>query len=241
MKKFALVTGSTKGIGKQIAIDLLREGHFVILNYAHSDADAEKVKLELNGISTNFKIVKADLSSMEGLERLVAEIQKITGVLDYLVLNAGATKRSGFEEITIEDWNTIFNVNLTMPFFMVQRTYPCIRNDGRIIFIGSVLGRMPHATSIPYGVTKAALETLVKYLVANVSSKRITVNVVAPGFTDTDWQKGKDSKQRARIENKIALKRFANPKEIASTCMHLIANGYINGQTIYVDGGYALS
>jgi len=241
IKKFALVTGSTKGIGKQIAVDLLRKGLFVILNYAHSDFDAEEVESELKGISSEFQIVKADLSSLEGLERLVAEVQKITSVLDYLILNAGATKRTGFAEVTLEEWNTILNVNLTMPFFIVQRTYPYMRSNGRILFIGSVLGRMPHAMSIPYGVSKAALETLVKYLVPSVSAKLITVNVVAPGFTDTDWHKGKDPAQRERIKGKIALHRFAKAAEISSTCMHLIDNSYINGQTIFVDGGYALN
>lgn len=240
-KKFALVTGSTKGIGKQIAIDLLKQGHFVILNYAHSDIDAKKTEAELKTISSEFALIKADLSSLEGLEQLVTEMLKITKLLDYLILNAGATKRSGFEEITYEDWNTIFNVNLAIPFFLIQRTFNALRDDGRILFIGSILGRIPHAVSIPYGVSKASLESLAKYIVPYVSAKRITVNVVAPGFTDTDWQKGKDPAQRERIEGKIALRRFADTAEISSACMHLIVNGYINGQTIYVDGGYCMS
>lgn len=240
MKKIALVTGSTKGIGKQIAVDLLCSGHFVILNYAHSDDIAESVSSELRKISDSFTIIKADLSSIDGLERLMSGVFKVTNVIDILILNAGITIRSEFEELTLEQWSSVFNVNLTVPFFLVQNVYKIMRYNGKILFVGSVLGRFPHSVSIPYGVSKGALEILVKYLVQYVLEKKITVNVVAPGFTDTDWQKGKDPDQRKRIEAKIASKRFADACEISSTCLHLIENSYINGQTINVDGGYGL-
>jgi 3-oxoacyl-[acyl-carrier protein] reductase len=238
MKKYALITGSTKGIGKQIAIDLIREGHFVILNYAHSDIDAEKAKIELNEISDQFRIVKADLATMAGLGFLLKEIEKITPVMDYLILNAGATDRSAFNDITVDNWNAIVNTTLTIPFFLIQKLEKCIRANGRVIFIGSVLGRIPHAVSISYGVSKSALEMLAKYLVPIFSPRSITVNVVAPGFTDTEWQATKKPPQRKRIEDTISLKRFASVWEISSTCIHLINNGYITGQTIVVDGGY---
>ena len=239
--KVALVTGSSKGIGKRIAADLLQQGHFVLLNYAFCDADAEAAAAELSGISADFRIIKADLSCAEGVERLVEELGRLTGALDYLVLNAGATARAGFGEITREQWDTVFNVNLAIPFFLCQRLYPLMRDEGRIVFVGSVLGRVPHAVSIPYGVSKAALATLAQYLAPQVAAKRITVNVVAPGFTETGWHAGKDAAQRARIEAKIPLGRFADPAEISRACLQLIENGYITGQILYVDGGYGLT
>lgn len=97
---------------------------------------------------------------------------------------------------------------------------------------------VPHAISIPYGVSKSSLGMLAKYLVKVFADRKITVNVLAPGFVETPWQMHKEQEHRQRIEDKIAVGRFATVKEISSTCLHLIDNGYINGQVIVVDGGY---
>lgn len=240
MKKTAVVTGSTRGIGKRIAFDLLRRGHFIILNYAADDDAAEETRREFSGFSRDFIIVKADLSSFDGMHIFLSELKRVTSSIDYVVLNAGFTKRTAFRDLSVEDWVTIINGNLSIPFFMLQGLEKTIRDDGRIIFIGSVLGKAPHAISIPYGVSKGSLQTLVKYLVPVFSPRKITVNVVAPGFTDTEWHAGKDPKHRRRIEEKISLGRFGTIGEISSCCLHLIDNGYITGQSILVDGGYAL-
>lgn len=237
-EKYALVTGSTKGIGKQIAEDLLKKEYFVILNYSKSDSDAAKTKRELTKISKKFAIIKADLSDLKAINVLAKKIKFITASIDYLVLNAGATERKPFEKLTIKDWNKVFNTNLTVPFFLIQKLNKSIRKNGRIIFIGSILGIVPHSVSIPYGISKAGAHILAKYLVKIFADRNITVNAVAPGFVDTQWQKNKTSAQRKNIENKIALKRFAEPEEISKTVMHIIDNGYINGQTIIIDGGY---
>lgn len=238
-QKVALITGSTKGIGKQIAIDLLKRGCYVILNYANSVETAERVRSELSVISPNFTIIKADVSSFKGLTRLVGAVKEFTPTLDYLILNAGITKRIPFEEINIEDWTKVFNANLTIPFFLIQKLNPLIQPGGRIIFIGSLMGMVPHAISIPYGVSKSSLGMLAKYLVKVFADRKITVNVLAPGFVETPWQMSKEQEHRKRIEEKVAVGRFATVVEISSTCLHLIENGYINGQVIVVDGGYA--
>lgn len=238
-QKVALITGSTKGIGKQIAIDLLKRGCFVILNYANSRQNAEKVRSELSVISSSFTIIKADVSSLKGLKRLVEAVEKITRNIDYLILNAGVTVRVPFEDIKIEDWNKVFNANLTIPFFIIQKLNPLLQQDGRILFIGSLMGMVPHAISIPYGVSKSSLGMLAKYLVKVFADRKITVNVLAPGFVETSWQMSKEQEHRKRIENKVAVGRFATVEEISSTGLHLIDNGYINGQVIVVDGGYA--
>lgn len=237
-EKYALVTGSTKGIGKQIAEDLLKKGCFVILNYSKSGADATKTKCELAKISKKFTIIKADLSDLKAINVLVKKIKSLTNSLDYVILNAGATERKSFEDIKVEDWNKVFNTNLAVPFFLIQKLNKSIRKNGRIIFIGSILGIVPHSISIPYGVSKTGVHMLTKYLVKIFADRNITVNAVAPGFVDTEWQKNKTSAQRKNIENKIALKRFAEPEEISKTVMHIIDSGYINGQTVIIDGGY---
>lgn len=237
-RKVALITGSTKGVGKQIAIDLLKKNYFVILNYAHSDAEAQNVREYLHEISENFIIVKADLSSVDGLTTLTDKVRQTTEKIDCLILNAGKTLKVDFQEISFDAWSKVLATNVDIPFFLIQKLSDLLSSGGRIIFIGSLLGIMPHGISIAYGVSKAAQHKLAQYLVKVFSDKEITVNVVAPGFIDTPWQKNKSVDHRRRIEEKISLKRFGKTEEVSQTCLHLIENGYINGQVIVVDGGY---
>jgi 3-oxoacyl-[acyl-carrier protein] reductase len=122
----------------------------------------------------------------------------------------------------------------------LQKFNSQIKDNGRIIFIGSILGNIPHAISIPYGVSKASVNMLCKSLVKVFKSRQITVNVVSPGFVDTDWQKVKPKEYKQRIKDKIALNRFADLNEISSTIIHTIENGYINGAIIDVNGGYGM-
>lgn len=236
--KYALVTGSTKGIGRQIGIDLLRKGCFVFFNYGHSDSAAEKLEKEIASISKNYKIIKSNLSSADSLNSFCSSIKSAAKKLDYLVLNTAITDKTPFENISFDKWNEIITTNLSMPFFIVQKLSSLLQKDGRIIFIGALLGIVPHAISVSYGISKAGLHMLAKYLVKYFAPNNITVNVIAPGFVDTPWQANKSKEHRTRIENKISLKRFALPEEISKTCLHIIDNGYINGQIIVLDGGY---
>jgi len=238
-QKYALVTGSTRGIGKEIAFDLLKSGAYVFINYATSDAVASQVAEECKKISNKFRLIKADLSTVDGLDILFGQVFSESKTIDYLILNAGATRRSNLQTVTLDDWDYVFNCNLKIPFFLVKSIDKNLNDDGRIILIGSVLGHVPHSVSIPYGVSKGALSILSKYLAKEFSSRRITVNIISPGFIKTSWHEGKDDAQLKRIEETIALKRFGTTSEISKMCMHLIDNGYITGQEIFVDGGYA--
>lgn len=231
MDKISVITGSTRGIGKQIGIDLLDKGYFVYFNHAHDNVNISF----LDNKYRKYKVIKADLSGINEISKL----NKISK-LDILILNMGITDRSKFGQLTYKNWEKVINTNLTIPFFLVQSLRNKIRENGRIIFISSISGIVPDSTSIPYGVSKAGINMMVKYLAREFAPKKITVNAIAPGYTMTSWHKSKSKAQIKRIEKKILLNRFAEPKEISKTVLSIIDNDYINGQVIQVDGGFGL-
>lgn len=128
--------------------------------------------------------------------------------------------------------------NLNAPFYIIKLLKEKIKYSGNIIFIGSILGIYSHAMSIPYAVSKAGLHMLAKSLIKEFCEEKIRVNVIAPGFVDTPWQKAKPQEQRKRIEDKTALKRFAKVEEISNAVQFVVNNGFVNGAILSLDGGY---
>lgn len=228
------ITGSTDGIGLQIGLDLLHKGHYVIFSGRKLESFWRVEVLEeiRNSYYREYQVV--DFSDNNSICYLLARLkdQKI----DNLILNAGKTNRSG--NITTEAWDDVFNTNLKFPCCLIKGLERNIQK--RIIFIGSVLGHVPDASSIAYGVSKGSLEILTKYLAKVYAPNNITVNTIAPGFTATKWHLCKSDEQIKRIKEKILLKRFATTKEISHACQFIIDNDYVTGQTICVDGGYGL-
>lgn len=238
--KYAVVTGSTKGIGCSIGMDLLNKGYYVFFNYSIDDEVAKELEDELNiKYKKKFTIIKQRLSSYEESKVFVEKCLEKTNKIDCLILNAGITDKTEFRNIKPEVFETVMNTNLNVPFYLTQGFGDYINENGRIIFISSVLGEYPHATAISYGVSKAGLIFLAKSLVKEFCDRNITVNAIAPGFADTLWQKDKPIELRRKIEDKIALKRFAKPEEISRLCMSIIENEYINGECIHINGGYS--
>lgn len=239
--KIALVTASTKGIGKAIGKALLETGCFVFFNYSSDEIAAEKLEEEIgdpDGI--RHALIKSDMSSVSGMKDLAEAVLSRFSQIDYLILNTGITDRASFQDVTPESWGRVLDTNLNVPFFTVQRFSKYINSSGRILFIGSLLGQYPHSMSIPYGVSKSAVHFLASCLTKEfIDDRGITVNCIAPGFTETQWQANKALDHRKRIEDKIALHRFAAPEEIAKLCLAVIENDYINGSVINIDGGYS--
>lgn len=238
--KTALVTGSTKGIGRAIGMELLENGCYVMFNYA-SDVEAARQladELDGKGWAGRYQIVQADLSSLDGCRQLAGAAQRAYPQIDYLVLNAAATWRGSLQELTPAEWERVLHINLTAPLFLTQMCAPRMRTGGCVLFIGAVMGQFPHALSIPYGTSKAAVHYLAKSLVKEFAPRSIRVNCLCPGFVETEWQKEKPAAIRESIEGKIALHRFAGPGEVAEMAGAVLENPYMNGAIVNIDGGY---
>lgn len=238
--KLAVITGGTRGIGKSISEMYLKKGYEVVVNYGLSDEGARVFLEENKEFVDRIIVIKEDLSKKDGLESFVRKIKSLEKNIDALVLNVGITKRERFEDITYESWDNVFNSNLKIPFFLVQKLYNNINESAHIVFISSVLGFKADGASMQYGISKGAILPMVKYLSKEFAVRDITVNAIAPGFINTDWQVSKPEEQKRRISDKTILKRFGNPDEISKVCDMLSENKYITGQMIMVDGGYGL-
>lgn len=238
--KYAIVTGGTKGIGKAIAISLLKEDYFVLLNYSNDDDIANKTYDELNSaFPSRLKLIKSDLSKPDSILSFCMQVKEITSSINVFVLNAGKTDRTQFGQVKYQSLLDVFNTNLFIPFFLIQELHTMMSKGDSIIMIGSLMGIHPHSLSISYGISKSGIHYLVNYLVKYLSPKGIRVNAIAPGFINTEWQTQKPESVISKLESKIALNRLGTPNEIAQTLLFLVNCDYVNGETITVSGGYS--
>lgn len=236
--KYAVVTGGTKGIGLGIVKVLLERGFHVFTNYARDKESAERVGQELEQWKNRLSIVQADQSDKESFARFVQFVKSKAESISCIVCNAGMTIRKPNMEITDEQWEQVMQVAVNSHFYLIRDCYEMIEPDSRIIFIGSMMGVLPHGTSLPYGVSKAAVHALAKNLVKEFEGTGTTVNAIAPGFVETEWQKNKPQNIRENIYGKTAIKRFAAVDEIANAVAFCLDNQFVNGSVIEVSGGY---
>lgn len=234
----AVITGCTRGIGAAITEKFLDHGCDICGCYSKDVGNAKWFLESLGECREKLTLFQADLSTWEGIGRFIEGVKAAVSSVDYLVLNAGMTDYTPFREISHEKWEKVLRLNLYAPLFITQGLDSVMNGGGWIIFIGTVLGQYPHAVSLPYAVSKAGLHQMAKNLVKEYADRKITVNVVAPGFVDTPWQKNKTPEHKKRIEDKIALGRFAEPREVADLCWSIVENPYINGAVVNIDGGY---
>ena len=236
--KYAVVTGGTKGIGLGIVKVLLERGFHVFTNYARDKESAERVGQELEQWKDRLSIVQADQSDKESFARFVQFVKSKAESISCIVCNAGMTIRKPNMEITDEQWEQVMQVAVNSHFYLIRDCYEMIEPDSRIIFIGSMMGVLPHGTSLPYGVSKAAVHALAKNLVKEFEGTGTTVNAIAPGFVETEWQKNKPQNIREIIYGKTAIKRFAAVDEITNAVAFCLDNQFVNGSVIEVSGGY---
>ena len=238
----AIITGGTKGIGLAITERLLKEGLIVIATYSSDSANAMAIKERLEcKYPGQLSIIQKHLEVESDVRDFVNECREqnlLSAGLDFLVLNAGTTDRTKWNEITWDKWEHVMNVNINAPAQLVRELNDFINDKGSILFISSDMSIYPHATSVPYTVSKAAINGLTLALVKEYADKEIRVNAILPGFVETPWQKQKPEEQKKRICDKVALGRFANPAEIADIAFDILKSTYINGSLVKVDGGY---
>jgi 3-oxoacyl-[acyl-carrier protein] reductase len=239
--KVALVTGGSRGIGREIALELARSGAHIFINYAQrADAAEETASLckEVGGSATPLRFSVADSAAVT---EAFAEIQKSSGKLDILVNNAGITRDGLVLRMKDSDWDETLATNLSGSFYCCRSAAKLMMKarSGRIINISSVVGEMGNAGQVNYVSSKAGVIGLTKSLAKELGSRGITVNAVTPGFIDTDMTSELSEKVRQEMLAAIPLARFGAPREVASAVAFLCSEsaGYITGQVLGVNGG----
>jgi len=240
MSKYALITGGTKGIGLSVAKCFGEMGYNLLLTYGTDSITAQKSSILLRDeCKVEVTVIQADSTDKKSIDIISHHIDHRGIKLDIIIFNAGITCRDSFGEMKFDDWDRVFFANVHFPVFLLQQLINNINHGGCVIFTGSLMGILPHAMSLSYGVTKASVHALVKNLVKFLTPRGIRINAVAPGFVDTEWQKNKPSEIRKSIESKISLGRFCEPDELSGVYKLLVENSYLNGEIIVADGGYS--
>lgn len=239
--KVALVTGASRGMGRNIAEELARRGAKVVVNYAARLDQAEEVVKGIQAEGGEAVAIQADVSKLPDLEKLFQETLDIFGRLDILVNNAGIMITKPLQDITEEDFDRQYAINVKGTFFATQQAMKHMSEGGRIInFSTSVTGQMFPAYS-SYTATKGAVEQLTRQLAKELGPKGITINAVGPGPVNTElFTAGKTPEQIKNVGSTNAFGRLAEPEDITNVVMFLASSesGWVTGQTIRVNGGF---
>lgn len=241
MSKVALITGASKGIGKQIALTLAQNGYDIALNYRTLDENVTNLEKEIKSYKKDCLLVKASVNNYDEAEKMVKKVIDHFQKIDVLVNNAGIIKDSLLIRMSLENFADVINTNL-IGTFNVSKTvvgYMLKQKYGRIINISSVVGISGNAGQCNYAASKAGIIGFTKSLAKEVGSKNILVNAIAPGFIETDMTKQISQENAEKIKEDIPLKRMGKPEDVANLVKFLASDdsSYITGQVIHVDGG----
>ena len=241
MNKVALITGGTRGIGKEIAYTLSEENYDIIINYRTENEELMKLKKEIEQKRVRCLLLKGDVSNFEDCKKIVEEAINRMNHIDVLVNNAGITKDMLLMRMKPEDFNEVINVNLIGTFNMTKNVinYMMKERKGRIINVSSVVGISGNAGQTNYAASKAGIIGFTKSLAKEVASRNILVNAIAPGFIQTDMTNILKENVKDEIAKTIPLKRMGTAKDVANVVKFLVSedSSYITGQVIQVDGG----
>lgn len=241
MDNCALITGATRGIGKQIAITLAKQGYNIALNYRKENEELENTKKEIEKIGVQILAVKGDVANFEDCENFVKQVIERFGQIDVLVNNAGITKDMLLMRMKKEDFEQVIDTNLVGTFNVTKNVVPYMMKarSGRIINISSVVGISGNAGQTNYSASKAGIIGFTKSLAKEIASRNILVNAVAPGFIETNMTDVLKDDVKQEIAKNIPLKRMGTTQDVANVVKFLASDdsSYITGQVINVDGG----
>lgn len=248
--KVAIITGGSRGLGRNTALNLAQRGVDVIFTYHSNQTEAEILIREIEAIGRKAAAFRLDTGDVRSFDGCAAEVRKALqawgrGGFDYLVNNAGNSLHKPFDQTTEAEFDQIVNVHFKGVFFLTQKLLPLLKDGGRIVNISSGLARFALPGSSAYGAAKGAVEVLTRYLAKELGPRGITVNVVAPGAIQTDFSGGivRDNPEvNKRVAEMTALGRAGVPDDIGPMIASLLSdeNRWVNGQRIEVSGGMAL-
>ncbi|GHE32981.1 SDR family NAD(P)-dependent oxidoreductase [Sphingobacterium griseoflavum] len=249
--KLGLITGGSRGLGRDMAIHLAKEGHDVILTYNSDQQNALATAEEVENLGQRAYIFQLDSRHVKGFDKFIAAVMKAlekdgrTQKIDFLINNAGTALYANFLDTTEEQIDEMFLIHYKAVFFLTQKLIPYLHDGGRIINISSGLARFSFPGSSGYASMKGAVEVLTRYLAKELGARKIAVNVVAPGAIETDFGGGRtrdDATINANIAAATALGRVGLPEDIGPVVAFLCSEGagWINGQRIEVSGGMLL-
>ena len=241
--KVAIVTGSSQGIGRAIAIELANLGLKVVVNYANSKAAAEEVVKDIIRNGGEAIAVQANIANLEDVKKLIDNTLNKFGRIDILVNNAGITRDKLLLRMKLDDWQTIIDLNLTGVFLCTQAVIKTMlkQKNGRIINVSSIVGEVGNPGQANYSAAKAGILGFTKSVAKEVASRGITVNAIAPGFIETNMTK---DLEKENVLQSIPLKRLGTPEEVAGLTRFLAVDpsaAYITGQVINIDGGMVMN
>ncbi len=240
--KTALVTGSSRGIGRDIAVELARAGADVAVNYPF-EAELENAKetvRQIEALGRKAVLIEADVSSPQSCEEMISKTTTTFGKLDILINNAGVTADTLMLRMKESDWDRVIDINLKGTFNCIKASLrEMMKNKGRIINISSVIGIMGNAGQANYAASKAGIIALTKSVAKEMGSRGICCNAIAPGFIETPMTQALSEEMRKDYFTRIPLGRFGTSQDVANAVVFLAGPGasYINGTTIVVDGG----
>ncbi|MBS0271021.1 MAG: 3-oxoacyl-[acyl-carrier-protein] reductase [Proteobacteria bacterium] len=238
--KKALITGATGGLGAEIARALHQQGATIVI----SGTRKEKLDILANELGERVKVIPCDLSNAESTQKLVSEAEAALGGLDILINNAGLTQDGLMLRMSDEQWSKVIEVNLSSVFRLSREAIKGMmkQRQGRIINITSIVGITGNAGQANYAASKAGLIGLSKSLAAEVATRGITVNCIAPGFIESPMTDVLNEKQREKILGEIPQGNIGSPLDIAAGVVYLASNEakYVTGQTLHINGGMAM-
>jgi len=241
--KIALVTGGSTGIGLATAKEVVSEGAYVFMTGRRES----ELNAAVKEIGSNVTAVQGDVSKLDDLDRLFAQIKQEKGKLDIVFANAGIAKYAPLGQTSEELFDSIFDINVKGTFFTVQKALPLLSDGGAIIVTSSVVGSKGLSSNSVYSATKAALRSFARTWTTDLKLRRIRVNAVSPGTIDTPGlndllDSAEAGQERVKmISNAVPLGRFGRPEEIAKAVVFLASDdsSYVAGAELFVDGGFA--